>query len=426
LSARSEEGVAGELAVPADMTTRATMRVLGDRTFGPYFAGNFVSNCGSWLQLIALNILVYRLTDSTFLLGVVNFAQFAGVFVLAPWAGSAADRFDRRRLLLTAQSGTAAVTLVLAVVSGLGLATTPMVVALALLLGVTNAFQAPAMHSLLPSLVSRDRLHAAIALNSVAFNLGRAVGPALAAVVIAKLSVTWAFGIASVLYLGLVVALLFIHPVLQAPVRGARPRLRDSIAVIRARPRLALLLAIVAASAVSVDPITTLGPAFATDAFGKPDTLAGYFMGAFGAGSVTAAFFVGGRPGRTLLRVAATLLLLAAGIAAFAVSPTFAVAVAVLYVTGFGYLSSNTAATTRLQLAIGDHERGRVMALWTMAFIGIRPIGSLVDGALASTIGIHAAAMLMTLPALGVAVAILVTLRRDARTAAESRTSAAA
>lgn len=416
-------GLLDDGAVPPNMSTAETARLLGDRTFGPYFAGNLVSNCGGWLQLIAINILVYRLTESTFALGVVNFAQFAGVFVLGPWAGSAADRLDRRLLLMTAQSGTAAITMALALLSGLGAATAPLVVALALALGVTNAFQAPAMHALIPSLVTRERLHAAIALNSVTFNLGRAIGPVLASVVIAKLSVTWALGLASVLYLGLVVALLFIRTARQAMPAGARPRLRDSFVILRGRPRLVILLLIVAASALSADPITTLGPAFARDVFDKPDTLAGYFMGAFGAGSVTAAFFVGGRPGRSLLRVVGTLLLLVTGIVAFAVSPTFAVAVAVLYVTGFGYLSTNTAATTRLQLAIGDHERGRVMALWTMAFIGVRPIGSLVDGAMASVVGVRIAAMLMTLPALLVAATVAVLLLRGR--AAVARAAAA-
>jgi MFS family permease len=399
-------------SVAPNMSGLATARVLGDRRFGPYFAGNFIAQSGSWLQIFALNILVYRLTHSTLLLGVVNFAQFAGVFVLGPLAGSTADRVDRRLLLITAQSGTAAVTLVLAVVSGFGVASTPLVIGLALVLGVTNAFSAPAMHSLIPSLVPRDRLHAAIALNSVTFNLGRAAGPVLAAVVIAKLGVTEALAFGGVLYLALVVALLCIRPLPRAPMKAGRPRIRDSIAIIRSKPRLALLLAIVSASALCVDPITTLGPAFATHVFDRPDTLAGYFMGAFGAGSVTAVLFVGVRLGRSLLRVAGTLLLLAFGMLAFALSPTFAIGVGVLYVTGFGYLLSTTAATTRLQLAIGDHERGRVMALWTMAFIGVRPIGSLFDGAVASVAGVRVAATLMTVPALVVASVILfVTLR---------------
>src|SRR3954471_10864491 len=113
--------------------------------FGPYFFGNLLSNCGAWFQNIAQAILVFRLTHSTFLVGVVNFAQFAGVFALAPWAGRAADRYDRRRLLMATQIAAAVVTALLAALQGAGLATTPVVIGLALLLGLALAFALPAI-----------------------------------------------------------------------------------------------------------------------------------------------------------------------------------------------------------------------------------------------------------------------------------------
>src|SRR5438067_5640435 len=117
-----------------------TWRLLGDRNFAPYFVGNLLSNCGTWFQNIAQALLIWRLTHSTLLVGVVNFAQFAGVFVLAPWAGSAADRFDRRRLLVVTQLAAAAVTGVLAVLAAAHLAPTGVVIAIALVLGLTVAF----------------------------------------------------------------------------------------------------------------------------------------------------------------------------------------------------------------------------------------------------------------------------------------------
>ena len=129
---------------------------LRNRNFWPYFAGNLLSNCGTWFQNIAQAILVYRLTGSTFLVGVVNFAQFVGVFVLAPWAGSAADRFDRRRLVVVTQVVAAAVTALLAALQSAGLATTPVVIGLALVTGACVAFAIPAIQAMVPDLVEAE------------------------------------------------------------------------------------------------------------------------------------------------------------------------------------------------------------------------------------------------------------------------------
>src|SRR6184192_3405941 len=128
-----------------------TWRLLGDRNFAPYFVGNLLSNCGTWFQNIAQAILVFRLTRSTLLVGVVNFAQFIGVFVLAPWAGAAADNFDRRRLLVVTQVGAVAVTAALALITSAGGVTAPVVIALACVLGLTTAFAIPALQALVPS-----------------------------------------------------------------------------------------------------------------------------------------------------------------------------------------------------------------------------------------------------------------------------------
>lgn len=399
----------------ADLPPLATVRLLRDRNFGAYFAGNLVSACGMWFQLFALSILVYRLTHSAFLLGVANFALFAGTLLLAPWTGSAADRFDRRRLLMTTQAGAIAITTLLALVSGLGVASTPLVIGLALVGGIAFAFSTPALHSLIPALVDRSQLPAAVALNSATFNLSRVIGPVLAAVVIDKAGVTWSFALAGVLYLALIAALLFIRPLRRQEPPGVRPRLRDSLAELRRNPRLALLLTIVAVVGLTADPVSTLGPAFATRVFDRSDTLAGVFLGAFGVGAVAAAFLLGGRSGRSLVRVAATLAVVVAGIAGFAFSPSLALALPLLVVAGFGFLASNAAATTHLQMEVDDRQRGRVMALWGIAFLGIRPLGSLVDGALASAAGLRVAALAMTLPALLVAGALLLLARPHPR-----------
>src|SRR5437762_2488199 len=143
---------------------RSTLHVIAQRNFGLYFAGNLASNCGTWFQVIAQSLLVYRLTASTFLVGLTNFAMFVGVIILAPWAGAAADRFDRRALLILTQVGATVVTGALALLIGVGWGTVPVVIGLALLLGFTTAFATPAMQAIVPALVPREDLGAAVAM----------------------------------------------------------------------------------------------------------------------------------------------------------------------------------------------------------------------------------------------------------------------
>lgn len=388
------------------------LRALRHRDFWPYFAGNLLSNCGTWFQNLAQALLVYRLTGSTLLVGVVNFAQFVGTFVLAPWAGSAADQFDRRRLLVTTQAVAIAVTALLATLAAADLVTAPIVIGLALALGATTAFATPAMQALVPQLVPTEDLGGAVALNSITFNLARAVGPVAATVVIDRAGLAAAFAVNSLSYLALIAGLVAVHPRPQAPRPAQRPRLRESLRLVRDDRRLGLLLAVVAAVSLTSDPVNTLTPGFVSEVLGRSDTLVGILIGVFGAGAVLAAVTVAGR-GDLMARVPFTMLLLAAGITVFGLSPSLPVAVGALAVGGFGFLASTTASSTLLQLGVDDAQRGRVMALWSVAFLGIRPFGSLLDGAVASAVGLRPAAVMMALPSAGLAVAMLVRRSRS-------------
>ena len=386
---------------------RQTMLVLRSRNFLPYLAGNMLSSTGTWFRTLAQAILIYRLTHSAFLLGVVSFSGFAAVFLVAPWAGSVADRFDRRRILIVTQLSATVITACLTLITGLGLATPAVIIGFALVLGVTSAYQTPAMMAFVPSLVQPRFLSTALALNSVTFNIGRAVGPLLAVVVIDSLGTTWAFGINSLTYLPLVAGAWSVHP-LAAQVRPlTRPRLRESIRLVLRDRRLAGLLYVIAAMNLATDPAQTLGPAFISRELHHADSLAGLLIGAFGLGAVLCAFTIGHRLQGTRTSLAAMLGLAGVGAAAFSVSPNLGFALASLAVMGFGYLASNTAATTRLQRGVDDAHRGRIMALWTIAFLGIRPLGSLVDGAIASWAGLRVASFMMALPALIGAVVFL-------------------
>ena len=387
----------------------AAWRLISSRNFGPYFAGNALSSSGTWFQNLAASLLVYRLTHSPFLLGILNVAQFGPVLLLAPWTGLAADRFDRRRLLIVTQVGAALLSAALAVLAWRDAAQAWVVILFALGLGVTSAYSAPASGALIGQLVSQRDLPSAVALNSMTYNLARAIGPALAALAVHALGIPAAFGINSASYLALVVALLVVR--LRAQERPPREesRLRASLRFAWERPNLLALLLIITAVGFASDPVNTEAPAFA-HAFGEVDIKAGFIIGVFGAGAVTAALTLAGRVAGSRIRMAVTLTLLGGGIVAFSLSPWLSVGYVFLFVAGFGYLASNASATTRLQLGVAESQRGRIMALWSVAFLGLRPIASFIDGVLAGAFGVRVAGVCLAIPAL-VTAGLIVRLR---------------
>jgi MFS family permease len=397
-----------EEAPPSLRGPREAFRVVRQRNFGPYFVGNALSASGTWFQNLAGSLLVFRLTHSPFLLGVLSFSQFVPVLVLVPWAGAAADRHDRKRLLLFTQSIAVVLSAALGVLALAGLIAAWVVILFAVGLGVVSAFSSPAQQALVSTLVPPRDLGSAIALNSMTFNIARAAGPALAAAAIAAFGIPIAFLVNSLSYLLFVGALLLVHPRPQRRQRHAS--LRESLGLLRRRTRLIWLLLVVLAAGFASDPVNTEAPAFA-HAFGHHDTFAGLIIGAFGAGAVAAALLTAGREG-SARRTVVTLTLLGVGITAFAVSPTLAIGFPLLLVAGFGYLASNTRATTQLQLEVDESQRGRIMALWSVAFLGLRPVASLADGTLAGAFGVRVAGVALAATALAVAALVFVRLRR--------------
>jgi MFS family permease len=334
------------------------------------------------------------------------------VLVLSPWAGSIADRFDRRRLLLATQLAAAVLGGTLAGLAFGGLATEWVVIGFTGGLGVTSAFATPAQLALIAALVEEEDVPQAVALNSMTFNLARAIGPASAAGVIAAAGIPWAFALNSCSYLLLVAGLLMVRP--RREERSERGSLRESLGLLRANPKLAVALLIVMTAGFGSDPVNTESPAFA-HAFGYSDTWAGTIVACFGAGAVAAALLVAGRVAGSRRRMAVMLAALGAGILLFSITPWLPLAFVFLAVAGFGYLGSNTAATTRLALGVAPSQRGRIMALWSIAFLGLRPVASLADGALAGAFGVRLAGVVLAVPALlGAAAALSLRLGRPA------------
>jgi MFS family permease len=292
--------------------------VIRSPNFAPYFVGNAASASGTWFQNLAASILVFRLTGSPFLLGVLNFCQFVPVLVLSPWAGGLADRVDRRRLLLGTQVCATALSATLAALAWSGSANEWVVIGFSGALGVVSALSVPAQQSLVVALVEEEDVPQAVALNSMTFNLARAIGPASAAGVIAALGIPWAFAINSGSYLVLVGGLLLVRP--REEERAERASLRESLRILRERPALLLALGVVMIAGFGSDPVNTESPAFA-HAFGYSDTWAGVIVGCFGAGAVAAAFLVAGRVAGSRRRMAVTLGALGGGILLFSVTP---------------------------------------------------------------------------------------------------------
>ena len=327
------------------------------------------------------------------------------VLLLAPWAGSAADRFDRRRLLLVTQFVSTGLSGGLAVLAWTGHAPVWVVMVCAAGLGISSAYGTPAAQALIGELVPRDQLASAVGLNSMTFNLARAIGPALAAVSVHELGIPASFAINSASYLLLVAGLLVVRPAARRLASRGEARLRDSLKLVAAQPRLLAFLLVVSAVGFASDPVNTEAPAFA-HAFGRLDTEAGFIIGAFGGGAVAAAFLLAGRVAGSRRRMLLTLVAVGGGIVGFSLVPWLPLGFGFLAVAGFGYLASNTSATSRLQLEVEEHQRGRIMALWSVAFLGLRPIASLTDGALAGAFGVRAAGVCLAVPALAGAAAL--------------------
>lgn len=384
-----------------DPAPKAPLSLVIHRNFGPYFFGNLMSNIGTWIQNIALALLIFRLTGSTFLVAMTTFSQFLGLIVLAPWTGPVADRFDRRRLIVLTQVSASLAGVMLALVTHLGLVTPMWLIGTALLFSVTKAFVLPAQQALVPQLVPREDLQAAVALSSITFNLARAVGPVIGAGVILTLGFTWAFSINALSYLALAIAVMVIDVERRAegPSRE-RTKLLDTIRTVRRDPLIGPLLVAVAAVSVAVDPVSNLTPAFTVEVYGRTDTFTGVLIGAFGLGAAVTAAFVVTKVTASFRTIALGMAGLGGAIVAFGLSTHANMGLGALFIGGVMYIISITLSTTMVQMNVDERHRGRVMALWGVAFLGLRPLASLIDGSVATLVNVRAAALVMAVPVL--------------------------
>lgn len=377
------------------MQARARMtRALRHRNYRLFFSGQSVSLIGTWITRIATSWLVYRLTGSELLLGVVGFCGQVPTLLLAPFAGVVVDRADRQRILIVTQILSMVQSAALAILTLSGVITVGEILGLQVFQGLINSFDTPARQAFVVEMVEdRADLANAIALNSSMVNGSRIIGPSIGGAIIAAFGEGWCFAIDAVSYVFVIGSLLAMHLTRASRERRVEAHVLQDLRagwdyVLGSTPiRTALImLAIVSTMAM---PYTVLMPAVVTDVLhGGPSSL-GLLMTASGVGALAGALYLAQRKSVVGLGTVAMFATIAfgAGLIGFSLSRSELVAAAILTVVGAGFILQMAATNTVLQTLVDDSIRGRVMAFYTMAFFGSAPIGSLLAGVLADRIG---------------------------------------
>jgi len=366
----------------------ALSRSFHHRNFRLFFAGQFISLIGTWMQSVALSWLVYQLTGSSMYLGLIGFINNFPVFVLGLWGGYLADRWNKRALLVATQVSFMLQALALAFLTLGGVVTFWAVAALALLAGAITAVDMPTRQSFVVEMVGREDLHNAIALNSSMFNSARILGPALAGLLVAAIGEGYCFLANGLSYLAVIAGLLLMRlppaprkvpsaPMIAHLVEGLTYAWRD-------RPMRAILLGMVVLNIFGASYMVLM-PVMADAVLGQGAQGMGFIMGATGLGSVVAALVLAlRREGKGLdrwrvlsgLGFSLTLVL-------FGCSRTYWLSLALAPAIGFCLILSFAAANTELQLRSPDVMRGRIMSLYAITLVGMAPFGSLLAGAVA-------------------------------------------
>jgi MFS family permease len=366
---------------------------LRHRNYRLFLGGQIVSTIGTWMQTVALPWLALELTHSGFLVGLVLAAQFLPVLVLSPFAGEIADRYRKRTVLLITQTAFVVPPLALFAMTATGEARYWMVIVAALVTGTINALDVPTRQSFQVEMVGKEDLLNAIALNSSVFNTAAVIGPSIAGILIAVVGVPICFLINSISYVAAIGALLLMRNLPAAVPRleeeGLKTRLAQGAAYARREPVVGMLLLLVAVFSMFAMNRTTLLPLFADGVLHVGAHGFGFLLASMGFGSLTGAltlaFFphLGAKPRRQFWMAA----IWVAALLEFSVSRNFPVSLVTLFVAGYTQISFVAAANSRIQTITPDHLRGRVMALYAEALIGVGPLGATQAGALATLLG---------------------------------------
>jgi MFS family permease len=370
----------------------AMVRALRHRNFQLFFAGQLISLIGTWMQNVAQAWLVYRMTGSSLLLGAVAFANQIPVFLFAPLGGIVADRHNRHRVVIATQGAMMALAFALAALTLTHTVKVWHIFVLAALLGVANSYDIPARQSFLVDMVGKEDLMNAIALNSSMFNGARVVGPAVAGILVAWVGEGWCFFLNAVSYIAVIGGLLLMKLppwVMPEHPDSALAHMAEGFRFVRrTMPIRALLLLLGLVSLVGM-PYAVLMPIFADQILHGGARALGLLMGAAGVGALIGALALAAR---TQLRglgswVAVASLGFGVGLILFSFSRWFWASLLLLVPVGCALMVQMASSNTLIQAMVPDQFRGRVMAVYTMMFLGMAPLGALLAGALAERLG---------------------------------------
>jgi MFS family permease len=381
--------------IPKDINTILnTFSSLRSRNYRIYFIGQGVSLIGTWMGNIALSWLVYRITGSVFLLGLVGFTSQIPTFILSPVTGVLTDRYNRHRLMLIAQICFMLQALTMALLVLFNLVQVWHIIALSVVFGIITAFDAPARHSLVIDLIEKpEDLGNAIALNSAIFNAARLVGPAVAGITIAIVGEGICFLINTMSFIAIIAALLSIKipgkPVVSKNT-GLKKSMQEGLRYTFKSIPIRTLLILLAVLSLAGFPFLILMPAYAKEILhGGSDTL-GFLMSALGAGALCGALYMAGRKSVIGLGKVVSIFVTLMGIALIAASFSKIMILSLVsyFTCGISMIMSIAAINTMLQTIADEDKRGRVMSFYSMALMGTTPMGNLLAGSVASGIGI--------------------------------------
>ncbi|HEU4557868.1 MAG TPA: MFS transporter [Longimicrobium sp.] len=371
-------------AAPVGLPALAALR---HRNFRLFYAGQFLSLIGTWMQSTAQGWLVLNLTDSELLLGVVTAAAAAPVVLFSLYAGALADRADKRRIIVIANTAALVLAFLLGLLTYTGTITYPAVLAIAFGLGTANAFELPTRQTFFVDLVGKDDLPNAIALNSAQFNGTRIVGPAIAGWLIGTVGTAACFFANSASYLFVLAGLRAMRlPAFRPPERheGTLETIREGLAYIRGDRLVRTLVCLISAFSILGFPYVMLMPVFARDILQVGATGLGWLLAASGTGALAGGIVLaaaGHRIPRGRLLLGASFCYCAA-VAAFAGSRSFSLSLVLLAAAGFSMVLNTATINALIQSTVPDRLRGRVMSVYVFMFIGSTPIGALQAGAL--------------------------------------------
>ena len=369
-------------------------RSLKYRNFRLFYGGQGISLIGTWIQHTAMPWLVYEVTDSVFLLGVVAFTGQIPTLILGSFAGVLTDRWNRYHILIITQILAMTQALILAALIFFGNIEVWHIIVLSILLGCINAFDIPARQSFLVEMVEDKKdLGNAIALNSTMVNGARLIGPSIAGILIATVGEGPCFLVNGLSYIMVIASLLSMkispRKILSSSASFGKD-LREGFRYTFGFPPIKFIILLLALVSLTGLPYSVLMPVYAKEVLqGGPHTF-GFLMGATGLGAMTGAIYLASR--RTIQGLERVIPLAAAvfgiGLIAVSVSRIFPVSLAIMVITGIGMMLGLASSNTILQTIVDDDKRGRVMSIYTMAFMGTTPFGSLFAGTLASILGV--------------------------------------